>query len=174
MRRRRERAELATTRIILLTSGERPGDPARSRELRIDAQLLKPVQQDELLDAIYRVMSRSQGNVPSAWPTDRQQASTAPVPAATPLHILVAEDNELSAQVLEQALVRQGHRVRLASNGREVLALAEQGGFDLLLLDVHMPELNHRARLCRDTITLLIPCVAFSYCAFAGSSVLQP
>jgi CheY-like chemotaxis protein len=54
----------------------------------------------------------------------------------------VAEDNELSAQVLEQALVRQGHRVRLASNGREVLTLAEQGGFDLLLLDVHMPELD--------------------------------
>jgi CheY-like chemotaxis protein/HPt (histidine-containing phosphotransfer) domain-containing protein len=54
----------------------------------------------------------------------------------------VAEDNELSAQVLEQALVRQGHRVRLASNGREVLTLAEQGSFDLLLLDVHMPELD--------------------------------
>jgi two-component system, sensor histidine kinase and response regulator len=54
----RERAELAATRIILLTSGERPGDPARFRELRIDAQLLKPVQQDELLETIYRVMSR--------------------------------------------------------------------------------------------------------------------
>jgi len=54
----------------------------------------------------------------------------------------VAEDNELSAQVLEQALVRQGHRVRLASNGREVLTLVEQGGFDLLLQDVHMPELD--------------------------------
>jgi CheY-like chemotaxis protein len=54
----------------------------------------------------------------------------------------VAEDNELSAQVLEQSLVRQGHRVRLASNGREALTLAEQGGFDLLLLDVHMPELD--------------------------------
>src|SRR5437762_8610689 len=48
----------------------------------------------------------------------------------------------LSAQVLEQSLARQGHRVRLASNGREVLTLAEQGGFDLLLLDVHMPELD--------------------------------
>src|SRR5881396_3323485 len=91
---------LAATRIILLTSGERPGDPARVRELRIDAQLLKPVQQDELLETIYRVMSRSQGAPPLAWPTPRQQAGTAPVPAATPLHVLVAEDNELSAQVL--------------------------------------------------------------------------
>src|SRR5206468_10024424 len=139
----RERAELAATRIMLLTSGERPGDPARVRELRIDAQLLKPVQQDELLETIYRVMTRSPGNAPPlAWPTPRHQASAAPVPTTKPLHVLVAEDNELSAQVLEQALVRQGHRVRLASNGREVLTLAEQGGFDLLLLDVHMPELD--------------------------------
>src|SRR5260370_39568885 len=139
----RERAEFAATRIILLTSGERPGDPARFRKLRIDAQLLKPVQQDELLEAIYRVMSRSPGNAPPlAWLTPRQQATTAPIPTPIPLHILVAEGNESSAQVLEQALVRQGHRVRLASNGREVLTLAEQGGFDLLLLDVPMPELD--------------------------------
>jgi PAS domain S-box-containing protein len=138
----RERAELAATRIIILTSGERPGDPARFRELRIDAQLLKPVQQDELLEAIYRVMSRSQGNAPPLARATPSQQSPSPVPTTTALHILVAEDNELSAQVLEQALVRQGHRVRLASNGREVLTLAEQGGFDLLLLDVHMPELD--------------------------------
>ena len=42
----------------------------------------------------------------------------------------MAEDDELSRQVLEQVLIRQGHRVWLASNGREALALAEEGGFD--------------------------------------------
>jgi DNA-binding response OmpR family regulator len=57
----RERAELAATRIILLTSGERPGDPARVRELRIDAQLLKPVQQDELRETMYRVLRKDEG-----------------------------------------------------------------------------------------------------------------
>jgi signal transduction histidine kinase/CheY-like chemotaxis protein/HPt (histidine-containing phosphotransfer) domain-containing protein len=145
----RERAELAATRILLLTSGERPGDPARFRELRIDAQLLKPVQQDELLETIYRVVSRERVSgrvVSNEWSGGSNQQSvpltTHHLPLTTPLHILVAEDNELSAQVLEQALARQGHRVRLASNGREVLALAEQAGFDLLLLDVHMPELD--------------------------------
>jgi two-component system sensor histidine kinase/response regulator len=139
----RERAELAATRIILLTSGERPGDPARIRELRIDTQLLKPVQQDDLLETIYRVMSRPQGSFPRwASSMSRPQAITTPVPAAIPLQIVVAEDNDLSAQVLEQSLVRQGHRVRLASTGREALALAVHGGFDLLLLDVHMPELD--------------------------------
>src|SRR5437763_8808340 len=63
-------------------------------------------------------------------------------PSSFPLRILVAEDNEFNAQLLEQLLVRRGHRVRLANNGREALSLAEEGAFDLLLLDVHMPELD--------------------------------
>src|SRR5262249_38763744 len=56
--------------------------------------------------------------------------------------ILLAEDDEFSAQLMEQLLGRRGHRVRMASNGREALALAGQGAFDLMLLDVHMPELD--------------------------------
>ena len=64
-----------------------------------------------------------------------------PVPPA-PLHILVAEDNEFNSQLLEQLLGRRGHHVRLANNGREALALAGEGAFDLLLLDVHMPEMD--------------------------------
>ncbi len=63
-------------------------------------------------------------------------------PSSFPLRILVAEDNEFNAQLLEQLLVRRGHRVRLANNGRDALSLAEEGAFDLLLLDVHMPELD--------------------------------
>jgi len=139
----RKRAELAAMRIILLTSGERPGDWDRIRERRIDAHLLKPVQQDELLETIYRVMSRANGDAPpAAGPMGGREPAAAPVPAATHLHILVAEDNEINAQLLERLLARRGHRVRLANNGREALALAAEGGFDLLLLDVHMPELD--------------------------------
>src|SRR5207248_5557340 len=54
----RKRVELSATRLILLTSGTRPSDLARSREQRVDAHLLKPVQQDELLETIYRVLQR--------------------------------------------------------------------------------------------------------------------
>jgi PAS domain S-box-containing protein len=137
----RQRSELSATRIILLTSGDRPGDLARSRELRVNAHLLKPVQPNELLETICRVMSRN--DAPSA-PSPPEGGGPAPagVPAAASLHVLVAEDNEFNAQLLEQLLGRRGHRVRVAGNGREALALAEEGGFDLLLLDVHMPELD--------------------------------
>ena len=54
----------------------------------------------------------------------------------------MAEDNEFNAQLLEELVARRGHRVKLANNGREALALAEEGVFDLLLLDIHMPELD--------------------------------
>src|SRR5205085_9859128 len=59
-----------------------------------------------------------------------------------PVRVLVAEDNEFNAQLLEQLLTRRGHHVRLANNGRKALAATGEGDFDLLLLDVHMPELD--------------------------------
>jgi two-component system sensor histidine kinase/response regulator len=139
----RESAELSATRLILLTSGDRPGDPARSRGLRIDAHLLKPVQQEDLLDTIYRVMSRPAGDgSTTVRPLQAVEPPTTPAPAAAPLHILIAEDNEFSARLMDQLLARRGHHMRLASNGREALDLAEEGFFDLLLLDIHMPELD--------------------------------
>jgi predicted ATPase/signal transduction histidine kinase/CheY-like chemotaxis protein/GAF domain-containing protein/HPt (histidine-containing phosphotransfer) domain-containing protein len=138
----RERAALSAIRIILLTSGDRPGDPARSRELRIDAHLLKPVQPDELLDTIYRVMSPARGDARKSVEEPGREPSASPVPAAASLYMLVAEDDEFSAQLMERLLVRRGHRMRRVSNGREALTLAGEGVFDLLLLDVHMPELD--------------------------------
>jgi CheY-like chemotaxis protein/HPt (histidine-containing phosphotransfer) domain-containing protein len=137
----RERAALSAIRIILLTSGH-PDDPARSRELRVDAHLLKPVQQNELLETIYQVMSRAQDDLPISVEAPLREPDPGPMPAVAPLHILLAEDNEFNAQLMEKLLTRQGQRVRLARNGREALTLTRQAAFDLLLLDVHMPELD--------------------------------
>src|SRR5262249_25808780 len=125
----RKRAELAATRIILLSSGDRPGDWVRIRALRIDAHLLKPIQQDELLDRIYQVMSREMvsgrvvsGRVVSGeWsePSSPTTHHTPPTTHHSPLinlHILLAEDDEFSARFMEQLLARRGHRVRLTTN----------------------------------------------------------
>jgi signal transduction histidine kinase/CheY-like chemotaxis protein/HPt (histidine-containing phosphotransfer) domain-containing protein len=138
----RQRAELSATRIILLTSGDRPGDLARFRQQGVNAHLLKPVPQDELIETIYQVMSQPQGDAPPVMPARGPEPAPAPAATAASLRILVAEDNEFNAQLLQQLLARRGHRVRLASNGRQALLLAEEGTCDLLLLDVHMPELD--------------------------------
>ena len=146
----RQRAELASSRILMLTSGDRPGDLARQRELHL-AHLLKPVEQSELLDAIRRLLTPQGEDKETEAPSLALRAGSVSLSPPLlvslselrrPLHILIAEDNELSTQLLEHLLAKRGHRVRAADNGRDALALAQQGGFDLMVLDLHMPELD--------------------------------
>jgi CheY-like chemotaxis protein len=101
------------------------------------------VPQEELLETIYRVMSRPSGNGPAAIrPAPAQEPAALPGSAPPQLHILLAEDDEFSARFMEQLLTRGGHRVRVATSGREAVLLATDGVFDQLLLDIHLPELD--------------------------------
>jgi two-component system, sensor histidine kinase and response regulator len=58
------------------------------------------------------------------------------------LHILVAEDNPYNQAVMEDLLPSRGHTVQIAGDGRAALTALEQGHFDVMLLDIHMPELG--------------------------------
>jgi len=69
-------------------------------------------------------------------------SSLIPHPSSFPLRILAAEDNEFNRDLLEHLLARLGLSAAMAINGREALALLEREPFDLLLLDIHMPELD--------------------------------
>jgi two-component system, sensor histidine kinase and response regulator len=138
----RQRKELSATRIIRLTSGDRPGDLARARQLGIAANLLKPLQQSELMETILSVMGQlgdleqSPDTPAVARPRTREGL------AGLPLRILVAEDNEFNRDLLEYMLAGQGLSATMVVDGREALALSERELFDLLLLDIHMPELD--------------------------------
>jgi len=142
--------ELSTCRIILLSSDDRAGDTRRYRALRISAVLMKPVQQEELLDNIYRVLSHEAVGTEFAESIRTATLDTVhelAAPAAAErssrcLNVLVAEDNRFNQQVIQRVLERRGHTVRVVPNGRETLAALEQSAFDLLLLDVNMPEID--------------------------------
>jgi two-component system, sensor histidine kinase and response regulator len=136
----RERSELAATRIVLLTPGDCPDELDRYRG-RVDGHLLKPVLQDELLGVLHGVLRGANGATVHAA-AGPASARTATGGERAPLHVLVAEDNDFNSQLLEQLLATRGHRVQLATTGRQTLQLIETGGYDLLLLDVHMPELD--------------------------------
>ncbi|MFT3694332.1 MAG: response regulator [Kofleriaceae bacterium] len=126
----RERAQLRDTRIVMLTSSVRSNTKI---DLSIDAHLLKPLRREELLETIYRVMSATRVVHEEAQPV---------APTLPSLDILVAEDNEMNAQVIEQMLRRNGHRVQIASNGREALEHIDRRTYDVALIDLHMPELD--------------------------------
>jgi CheY-like chemotaxis protein len=138
----RQQAELSATRLILLTSGDRPGDRTRARQLGISATLLKPLQQSELMETILRVMG-GEGD-PEGLPVSPAVARPATPEAlvGVPLRVLVAEDNDFNRDLLEHMLARLGLSAPMAVNGREALARLEREPFDLLLLDIHMPELD--------------------------------
>ncbi len=138
----RKRPELSDVRLIMLTSGNSFADAALARRSWIDTQLLKPVQQEELLNAICRVVSSRPEDVTSSLPASDAEPVPSRVASRVRLKVLVAEDNEFNAQLLQQLLLRRNHYVRLASNGREALFLAGDDDVDLLLLDLHMPELD--------------------------------
>jgi PAS domain S-box-containing protein len=138
--------ELAECRVILLTSEDRPEGLTRQREAGIAAVVRKPVPQEELLETMVRVLSRSSPEQPpedsTAAPARETETVSAESTCVRPLRILVAEDNPFNQQVVQHLLARHGHTVQIAADGRETLAALEQNRFDLLLLDVHMPELD--------------------------------
>jgi len=139
--------ELSACRIILLSSEDRRGDAVRYRALRISAVLMKPVQEEELLDNIYRVLSQGAPGTGVAEPVRVTSSNSVHEPPAVlrpsrRLNVLVAEDNKFNQHVIQRMLERRGHAVQVVQNGRETLAALEQSAFDLLLLDVNMPEMD--------------------------------
>jgi signal transduction histidine kinase/CheY-like chemotaxis protein len=130
----------STVTIMMLTSAGHRGDAARCQELGIAAYLLKPIRQSELREAIARVLgAREQhGAIPLITRYSLQDARE---PSAS-LHVLLAEDNRVNQRLATRLLEKRGHSVVVAADGREALAAIEKEGFDLVLMDLQMPEMD--------------------------------
>jgi signal transduction histidine kinase/DNA-binding response OmpR family regulator len=136
----RQSPQLATATIMMLTSAGHRGDAARCQELGVAAYLLKPIRQSELREAIARVLGakEQEGAIPLITRFSLQDARD---PSAF-LRVLLAEDNAVNQQLAARLLEKRGHRVVVAANGREALAALEKDTFDLVLMDVQMPEMD--------------------------------
>jgi CheY-like chemotaxis protein len=133
--------QLAGCRVVLMTSEDCRANRAQQKEVGISAAVTKPIQKEELVEIISRVLAQLQVDVATEKSDDARQAERLSDEAAErPLRVLVAEDNEFNQQVVQHLLARKGHQVRIATTGQQTLAELEQGVFDLLLLDIHMPE----------------------------------
>ena len=131
--------------VIMLTSGSYQGDIVRSRELGAEAYLIKPVRRTELLETILRILAQhppvSQPIV-SGRESIRTLAQHLQPGSGRPLHVLVAEDNVINQRYALEVLEKQGHSAVVVGNGREALAALERQSFDLVLMDVQMPEMD--------------------------------
>lgn len=133
------RGSSSTATVMMLSSGGHRGDADRCQELGIAAYLLKPVRQNELQEAIARALG--------ATPARRESMIThATLQAERPqgefLDILLAEDNEVNQKLAVRLLEKRGHSVTVVGNGRRAVQAVDSRAFDLVLMDVQMPEMD--------------------------------
>jgi two-component system, sensor histidine kinase and response regulator len=124
--------------VIVLTSAGQRGDAARCRELGVAAYLTKPVSQSELFNCIVRVLGASGPRAESAALITHHTLRE----GNRKLNVLLAEDNAVNQMIAARLLEKRGHRVTVATNGREALAALERESFDVVLMDVQMPEMD--------------------------------
>ena len=130
--------ELATTMIMMLSSVGQQGDSIRCRALGVASYLTKPVRQSILLDAMLSVLAVNDHPVDKPVLVTRHTINE----AHRPLHILVAEDNPVNRQLVMALLRKRGHTAVTVVNGREAVAALANAGFDLVLMDLQMPEMG--------------------------------
>jgi CheY-like chemotaxis protein len=133
---------LAHTVTLLLTSGEHFGDLTRCQEIGISAYLRKPVRRAELRAAIVAALTaqardREVAGPPAVLTIDRLRKEQGPG-----LHVLLAEDNVANQRVASAILEKGGHSVVVAETGKSALILLDDQSFDVILMDVQMPEMD--------------------------------
>jgi two-component system sensor histidine kinase/response regulator len=137
--------------IMMLSSAHRPGDLARCRELGIAMHLTKPVGSADLRAAIVQVLlagrarKRAEAGLPATPAAAASITSLVPAgegEALPPLLILLAEDNPVNQKFAEALLRKLGHHVVLAEDGRAAIAAIARERFDVVLMDVQMPEMG--------------------------------
>jgi CheY-like chemotaxis protein len=167
----RLRPELTTATIMMLTSAGHPGDAARCQELGVAAYLLKPIRQSELREAIARVLGARQCD--AAIPLITRFSFQEGREPDSSLRVLLAEDNLVNQRLAVRLLEKRGHRVVVAATGLEVLRALEKESFDLVLMDVQMPEMDGleataAIREKEKTTGLRLPVVALTAHAMKG------
>ncbi len=127
---------MATTAIIMLSSGGQPEDAVRCREADAAGYLIKPIKPSELLDKILSVLGVQPEDEPAPAVVACAQA------ARRQLRILLAEDNDVNQRLVVRILEPRGHSLVVVSNGEEALAALEHDAFDVILMDVEMPGMD--------------------------------
>jgi signal transduction histidine kinase/DNA-binding response OmpR family regulator len=128
---------LAGSVLMMLSSADRRETAARCRERGVTTYLTKPIKRAELLNALLTSVSAS-----TQQPTRRAVARPILTPSAHSLRVLLAEDNAINQRLAVRLLEKRGHSVVVVGNGKEALKALEQTTFDVVLMDVMMPEMD--------------------------------
>ncbi len=143
----REDPSLAGATVMMISSAGRPGDVDRCRELGVSAYLTKPVSSSDLLSAIQTALGTSKDS--AGRPVLARVDGGGPPRPGQGLRLLLAEDTPINQKLVVRLLEKRSHQVDVAGDGREAVELHQQNSYDLILMDVQMPNLNGFEATCR-------------------------
>ena len=167
-------ASLKCTRLVMLTSSGNRGDVSRFAEIGFAGYLLKPVAQHDLVDTLMVVLGAS---------AEQWHARTNPIVTAEALvslrasapqrRVLLAEDNKINQRVACRMLEKMGYFVDVVGDGGEAVSAWARGGYDLILMDCQMPDMDGYAATReirrRESGAVRIPIVALTAHAMKGA-----
>ncbi|MDY6837490.1 MAG: response regulator [Thermodesulfobacteriota bacterium] len=140
-RKIKEDPDLEGTILVMLTSVAEPGGAARTKEIGFAAYLTKPVKGSELFDCLTTVVGRKAVGKDMSRETLVTRHSIAE-DRKRKIRILVAEDNMVNQKVALHMLKNFGYRADAVANGHEAIKALETAPYDLVLMDVQMPEMD--------------------------------
>ncbi len=162
----RANVRLAGATIMMLTSDDQSSSAARCRKMGVEAYLIKPIKPPELLATIRKLLGRGEAEAPVPARMDAPQCLRR-------LSVLIAEDNNVNQRLAVVMMQKLGHYTTVVTNGVDAVAKWKEGQFDLILMDVQMPELDgyeatRRIRSHELSTGTRIPIIAMTAHAMSG------
>ena len=168
----RQMETLASTPILMLTLPGRQDDAGRYRTLGVAECLAKPIFQPQLVDAMRSALGHKSERTASTHSAARHSLPVNP----SKLRILLAEDNPVNQKVALRLLQRMGHSVSVAATGCEVLAALQEQSFELILMDIQMPDMDGLEATTaireKESAGEHIPIIGLTACAMSGDREL--
>jgi PAS domain S-box-containing protein len=165
---------LKDTILIMLTSHGLRGDAGRMKHIGFSAYLTKPVRRSHLFECLSAVINGDQCYLPEADRIETQEKIVATAPRRGDTRILLVEDNPINQKVTLYLLNRFGFSADAAINGRLALEALQRSDYDLVLMDIQMPEMDglEATRIIRDPDSAVrnhaVPVIALTAHAMKG------
>ncbi|MFH1845077.1 MAG: response regulator, partial [bacterium] len=165
---------LTGTAMILLSSNGAPADRYGMRDAGFSACLSKPIKPSYLFNSIVTALGGVASRVKTVTSSSKTITSHLPAELKQRIRILVAEDNHVNQKLVVQLLAKFGLKADTVGNGQEVIHALEMIDYDLVLMDVNMPEMDglEATMIIRDPASAVlnhaVPIVALTAHAMAG------
>ena len=165
---------LSCTRMVLITSFGMRGDAARMKEIGFSAYLQKPVKPSMIFDCLVMLLGNSSQMGDDHPPGNLVTRHTIAEARRSETRILLVEDNLINQKVALKMLENFGFQAGAAANGKEALERLKQHPYDIVLMDIQMPEMDgyeatrHIRQSISETIPREIPIIAMTANAMKG------